>query len=56
MLITDAAMHDIDLSRWLLDQEIAAFSVLAPRRTSRGRRPRDPLMVLLEMATARWWT
>jgi len=50
MLINDTAVHDIDLSRWLLGEEVAAVSVLTPRRNSRGGALPDPLLVILEMA------
>lgn len=50
MLINDTAVHDIDLARWLLDDEVAAVSVLTPRRNSRGGALPDPLLVILEMA------
>ena len=52
MLITDAAIHEIDLVRWLLGQEIAAVNaVLLPRRPS-GVDPelQDPQILVLEMA------
>jgi len=51
MLITDAAIHEIDLMRWLLGREIAAVhAVLLPRRPS-GIDPeiRDPQILVLEM-------
>ena len=51
MAITDTAVHDIDVSRWLLDDEIAAATVLKPRRS--GRAPgdlQDPMILLLETA------
>jgi myo-inositol 2-dehydrogenase / D-chiro-inositol 1-dehydrogenase len=51
-LITDSAVHEIDLVRWLFEEEIAAASVLKPRRSSKaGSGLQDPLMVLLEMAS-----
>jgi myo-inositol 2-dehydrogenase / D-chiro-inositol 1-dehydrogenase len=52
MLITDAAIHEIDLMRWLLSQEIAAVhAVLTPRRPSRGDPElRDPQILILGMA------
>lgn len=51
MPITDTAIHEIDIVRWLLDQEITATRVIKPRRTSRaGRDLQDPLLVLMEMA------
>jgi myo-inositol 2-dehydrogenase/D-chiro-inositol 1-dehydrogenase len=52
MLITDAAIHEIDLVRWLLGTEIAAVNaVLLPRRPS-GIDPglHDPQVLILEMA------
>jgi myo-inositol 2-dehydrogenase / D-chiro-inositol 1-dehydrogenase len=52
MVINDTAIHEIDLARWLLDEEIAATGVLKPRRNSRaGADLQDPLIVLLEMAS-----
>jgi myo-inositol 2-dehydrogenase / D-chiro-inositol 1-dehydrogenase len=49
MLITDSAVHEIDLVRWLFDEEIAAASVLTPRRTSRAAEGvQDPLILVLE--------
>jgi len=51
MLVTDAAIHEIDLVRWLLDQEIVAAQVLRPRRTRRaGADLHDPQVVILESA------
>ncbi len=51
MAITDTAVHDIDLSRWLLDDEITAVRVLRGRRSSRARRGlTDPLLLVLETA------
>ena len=52
MLITDSAVHEIDLVRWLFDEEIAAASVLKPRRTSKAAEGvQDPLIIVLEMAS-----
>ena len=31
MILTDSAVHEIDVARWLLDDEIARVTVLAPR-------------------------
>jgi myo-inositol 2-dehydrogenase/D-chiro-inositol 1-dehydrogenase len=51
-VINDTVVHEIDLVRWLLDEEIAATSVLQPRRSSRAAADlQDPLIVLLEMAS-----
>jgi myo-inositol 2-dehydrogenase/D-chiro-inositol 1-dehydrogenase len=50
MAITDTAIHEIDLVRWLFDEEIAAVQVLKPRRSSRAAEAlQDPQIVLLEM-------
>lgn len=52
MAITDTAVHDIDIARWLLDDEIAAATVLRPRRSSRAPGDlQDPMVLLLETAT-----
>lgn len=52
MMVTDSAVHEIDLVRWLFDEEVAAASVLKPRRSSKaGSDLHDPLIVLLEMAS-----
>jgi myo-inositol 2-dehydrogenase/D-chiro-inositol 1-dehydrogenase len=51
MMISDSAVHEIDLVRWLFDQEIAAATVLKPRRTTRGNPDlQDPMLMILEMA------
>jgi myo-inositol 2-dehydrogenase/D-chiro-inositol 1-dehydrogenase len=51
MIINDSTVHDIDVARWMFDDEIAAVTVLTPRRSSKAREGfNDPLLVLLEMA------
>jgi myo-inositol 2-dehydrogenase / D-chiro-inositol 1-dehydrogenase len=49
MAIIDTAVHDIDVTRWLLGEEIAATRVLTPRRNGHlaGQLP-DPILLLLE--------
>jgi myo-inositol 2-dehydrogenase/D-chiro-inositol 1-dehydrogenase len=47
--LTDTAVHDIDIARYLLDDEPAAISVKAPRKNSRGNGLADPLLTLIEM-------
>ena len=32
MILTDSAVHEVDVARWLLDDEIARVTVFAPRR------------------------
>ncbi len=52
MIITDSAVPEIDTVRWLFGEEIAAASILRPRRTSRAADGlHDPLVVLLETAS-----
>jgi myo-inositol 2-dehydrogenase/D-chiro-inositol 1-dehydrogenase len=50
MLITDAAIHEIDLVRWLMDEEIVAVRVLKPRRSRQSGDLQDPQLVILETA------
>lgn len=52
MIINDSTVHDIDVARWMFDDELAAVTVLKPRRSSKAREGfNDPLLVLLEMAS-----
>jgi myo-inositol 2-dehydrogenase/D-chiro-inositol 1-dehydrogenase len=49
MMITDSVVHDIDVTRWLLGQEIVATTVYKARRTSKAPEGlADPQMVVLE--------
>jgi myo-inositol 2-dehydrogenase / D-chiro-inositol 1-dehydrogenase len=48
MAITDTAVHDFDVVRWLLGEEIVAARVLTPRSSRHGGELRDPLLMLLE--------
>lgn len=50
MAITDTAVHDFDVVRWLLSDEVAAATVLTPRRSRHGGDLQDPLLILLEMS------
>ena len=47
--LTDTAVHDIDIARYLLDDEPVAISVKVPRKNSRGNGLADPLLTLIEM-------
>jgi myo-inositol 2-dehydrogenase/D-chiro-inositol 1-dehydrogenase len=52
MTINDSAVHDIDVARWMFDDEIAAVTVLKPRVNSNAAAGfDDPLLVLLGMAS-----
>jgi myo-inositol 2-dehydrogenase/D-chiro-inositol 1-dehydrogenase len=48
MLITDSAIHELDLMRWLLGEETVAVTVLRPRSSSIQRDLVSPQVVLLE--------
>ncbi|MFJ2261019.1 Gfo/Idh/MocA family protein [Streptomyces sp. NPDC087844] len=51
MLINDSVVHEMDITRWLLGQEITAVTVLRP--TPSGNAPeglQDPQLVLFETA------
>jgi myo-inositol 2-dehydrogenase / D-chiro-inositol 1-dehydrogenase len=49
MAIIDTAVHDIDITRWLLGDEIVATRVLTPRRNGNpARQLPDPIVLLLE--------
>lgn len=49
MLINDSVVHEMDTARWLLDDEIAAITVVRPHRSSRAPEGLDdPQVVLFE--------
>lgn len=48
MAITDTAVHDFDVIRWLLDEELVSATVLTPRRSRHGGDLQDPLLMLFE--------
>jgi len=49
-MITDTAVHEIDMVRWMFGQEITAVQVLIPRRSGNGGALQDPLLLLLQTA------
>ncbi|GIF20639.1 myo-inositol 2-dehydrogenase/D-chiro-inositol 1-dehydrogenase [Actinoplanes tereljensis] len=51
MAITDTAVHEIDMVRWMFGEEIAAARVLVPRKSRNGGDLQDPLLLILEMAS-----
>ncbi len=52
MLITSSCVHEIDINRWLLGEEIVAATVRAPRSTRQAPdNLRDPQLILLETAS-----
>jgi myo-inositol 2-dehydrogenase/D-chiro-inositol 1-dehydrogenase len=54
MMISDSVVHEVDVARFLLDEEIAAVTVLRPRATRHAVAGQsDPLLVLFEMTSGR---
>lgn len=51
MPLNDTLVHDADISRWLLSDEVSGVEVRVPRRSARGGELRDPVFVLLHMAS-----
>lgn len=52
MAAQDTAVHEIDVLRWLLDDEIVGVQVLTPRRTRHAHAAlRDPQIMLFETAS-----
>ncbi|GAA0483166.1 Gfo/Idh/MocA family oxidoreductase [Streptomyces olivaceiscleroticus] len=51
MMINDSAVHEIDVTRWLLDEEITAVRVLFPKPTDKAPEGlNDPQLILFETA------
>jgi myo-inositol 2-dehydrogenase/D-chiro-inositol 1-dehydrogenase len=51
MPLNDTLVHDADISRWLLNDEVTGVEVRVPRRSRRGKDLRDPVVVLLHMGS-----
>jgi myo-inositol 2-dehydrogenase / D-chiro-inositol 1-dehydrogenase len=49
MALTDTAVHDIDIARFLLNDEPVAIAVRAPRGNRRAVGVADPLLALMDM-------
>jgi myo-inositol 2-dehydrogenase/D-chiro-inositol 1-dehydrogenase len=49
--LNDTLVHDADISRWLLGDEVTGVEVRVPRRNRRRDDLRDPVFVLLHMAS-----
>ncbi len=47
--VTDSAVHEIDLVRWMFGEEVVAVRVLRPRANANGGGLQDPLLIILEM-------
>ena len=48
MAIVDTAVHDFDVVRWLLDEELVGIRVLAAKPNRHGGDLLDPLLMILE--------
>ena len=53
MAIVDTAVHDFDVTRWLLGEELAAIRVIAAKPNSLGGELQDPLLMILETRVRR---
>ncbi len=54
MMVNDSVVHEVDVARFLLDEEIAAVTVLRPKATRHAVAGQsDPLLVLLETTGGR---
>jgi myo-inositol 2-dehydrogenase / D-chiro-inositol 1-dehydrogenase len=54
MMINDSVVHEVDVARFLLDEEIAAVTVLRPRATRHAVAGQsDPLLVVFETTGGR---
>lgn len=51
MVLNDTLVHDADISRWLLNDEITGVEVRVPRQSSHNKNLRDPVLVLLHMSS-----
>lgn len=50
MAIADTMVHDIDVARYLLDDEVSRIRVISGKKNSIGGELRDPILGVLEMA------
>ena len=48
MAIVDTAVHDFDVTRWLLGEELVAIRVIAAKPNTLGGDLQDPLLMILE--------
>lgn len=51
MAISDTMVHDIDVARWLLDDEVRSVKVFVGKRSSVGGDLRDPIFAVMEMTS-----
>jgi myo-inositol 2-dehydrogenase / D-chiro-inositol 1-dehydrogenase len=52
LIVSDSAVHEMDVVRWLFGEEIVAVRALTPRRSRQGADGlQDPLILVFEMAS-----
>lgn len=51
VLISGSAVHEIDIARWLLEEELVAVTVHTPHRGAGATGTQDPLFLVLESAS-----
>ncbi len=51
MAIVDTAVHDFDVTRWLLGEELVAIRVIGAKPNSHGGELLDPLLMIVESET-----
>ncbi|GAA1646050.1 Gfo/Idh/MocA family protein [Actinoplanes couchii] len=50
-VITNSAVHELDVTRWLFDEEIVEVTVHRPRATAQGGGTQDPQFLILRTAS-----
>lgn len=50
-LISGSAVHEIDIARWLLDEELVSVTVHRPRRSERAGNTQDPMLLVFSSAS-----
>jgi myo-inositol 2-dehydrogenase/D-chiro-inositol 1-dehydrogenase len=51
VLISGSAVHEIDIARWLLDEELVSVTVHCPRRSSNSGDTQDPMLLVFASAS-----
>ena len=52
MAINDSVVHEIDVTRWLLDEEITAVMIMCPKRSRKAAEGlQDPMIVMFRTAS-----
>ena len=52
MAINDSVVHEIDVTRWLLDEEITAVMIMSPKRSRKAAEGlQDPMIVVFRTAS-----